>query len=172
MDGGADVVVPKREDSLFRKTYPDYMYESEMEGNLIYCEALRANGLLSSHEEDLDVFFGARVFKNDAKLLKFLFSDYEGNPFNSLLEHKLFNLEEYSNSQFFPVVKALLKKKKVVSITVPFRYPERQKENEEKGDKQFFILKRRYQRLTILIELMHFLGFLSHKKTRKIQKTV
>jgi hypothetical protein len=147
------------------------MYESEVEGNLIYCEALRANGLLSSHEEDLDVFFGARVFRNDAKLLKFLFSHYEANPFNSLLEHKLFNLEEYSNSQFFPVVKALLKKKKVVSVTVPFRYPEKQKENEEKGDKSFFILKRRYQRLTILIELMHFLGYLSNKKTRKIRET-
>jgi hypothetical protein len=171
LNGDADLVVPKREEELFKKTYPDYMFESEVEGNLFYCEALRASGLLSSHMDELDVFFGARVFRNDKKLLKFLLSHYEANPFNSLLEHKLFDLEEYSNAQFFPVVKALSKGKKVVSVTVPFKYPERQKENEEKGDREYFILKRRFQRLTIIIELMHFLGYLGNKKARKITTT-
>lgn len=170
LSGEADLVVPKREVALFKNTYPDYMFESEVEGNLLYNEALRANGLLSSHSDDLDVFFGARVFRNDKKLIKFLFSHYEANPFDSLLEHKMFNLEEYSNAQFFPVVKALQKKKKVVSVTVPFRYPEKQKANEEVGERAHFILKRRYQRLTIIVELMHFLGFLGKKKTRKIEQ--
>lgn len=164
----ADLVVPKREETLFKKTYPDYMFESEMEGNLLYCEQLRSSGILSPHEPDLDVFFGARVFRNDKKLLKFLLSHYESNPFNTLLEHKLFDVEEYSNSQFFPVVKALVKGLKVVSVTVPFQYPQKQKENEENGAKDYFILKRRYQKLTILIELMHFLGYLGNKKARKI----
>lgn len=171
LHGDADVVIPKREDSLFKKSYPGYMYESETEGNLLYNEALRANGLLSAHMDDLDVFFGARVYRNDPKMLKFLLSRYDAHPFDSLSEHKLLNLEEYSNAQFFPVVKALTKKGKVVSVTVPFVYPEKQKENEEKGEREFFILKRRYQRLTIIIELMYFLGFLARTNKRVIRKS-
>ncbi len=165
-----DIVVPKRDLSLFKKSVPDYMFESEVEGNLLYSEALRANGLLSPHEEDLDVFFGVRVFKNDPKLLKALLSHYESHPFNGLLDHKLFDLEEYSNGQFFPVVKALQKRKKVKSVTIPFVYPTTQMENEAKGQRDLFVLKRRYQRLTILVELLHFLGYINHQSTRKIYK--
>lgn len=168
--GDADLVIPKRDVSLFKKTVPDYMFESEVEGNLLYCEALRAQGLLSVHQEDLDVFFGVRVFRNDKKLLKSLLSHYESHPFNTLLEHKLFNFEEYSNGQFFPVVKALQKKMKVISVTIPFTYPVTQMENEMNGQRDYFILKRRYQRLTIVVELLHFLGYLNNEKTRKIKK--
>lgn len=169
LHGDADVVVPKREEVLFKKSYPDYMFESEVEGNIMYNEALRANGLLSSHQDDLDVFFGARVFRNNRQMLKNLLSHYEAHPFDSLIEHKLFNLEEYSNAQFFPVVKALTKGLKVVSVEVPFVYPEKQKENEQFGEKELFLLKRRHQRLTIIIELMHFLGYLAHKNERTIK---
>lgn len=169
INDNADLVIPKREEELFKKTVPSYMYESESEGNFLYCEQLRSAGLLSPHQEDLDVFFGVRVFKNDKKLLKSLFSHYESNPFNNLLGHKLFDVEEYSNAQFFPVVRALQKKLKVVSVTIPFTYPKTQMENEEKGDKEFFMLKRRFQRLTIVVELMHFLGYIKGIKTRKIK---
>lgn len=170
LNGTADVVVPKREVTLFKKYYPDYMFESEIEGNLLYNEGLRSAGLITTHEDDLDVFFGARVFKNDKKMLKELFSRYRAHPFNSIIAHRLFDFEEYSNTQFFPVVKALSSGRKVVSVTVPFVYPEKQKENEERGERELFVLKRRYQKLTIIIELMHFLGFLEHKKTRIIKK--
>lgn len=166
----ADLVIPKRDIVLFKKTYPYYMFESEVEGNLLYNEELRANGLLSVHEEDLDVFFGARVFKNDPKLLHLLLSHYEAHPFDTITQHRLFDLEEYSNSQFFPVVKALMKKKSVKSVTVPFVYPEKQKENEDKGEKDLFVMKRKYQKITIVVELMHFLGYINRKKSRKIIK--
>lgn len=166
----ADVVIPKREDALFKKTYPDYMYVSESEGNLLYNEALRANGLLSTHDEELDLFFGVRVFKNDPEFLKKIISKYDANPFSSLITSELFDLEEYSNSQFFPVVKALKYKAKVMSVTVPFIYPEKQKENETLGERETFMSKRQYQKLTILIELMHFLGYLNHKQSRTIRK--
>lgn len=167
---GFDIVVPKREDSLFKKSYPDYMYASEVEGNLLYNEALRANGLLSAHEESLDVFFGARVFKNDPKFLKSILSKYASNPFDTLSNNNIFDIEEYSSAQFFPIVEALSKGKKVKSVTVPFLYPEKQKQNEEIGQKESFIMKRNFQRTTILVELMHFLGFLNHKKGRRITK--
>lgn len=170
LNGECDVVIPKREDSLFQKTYPLYMYKSEVEGNLLYNEALRASGLLSVHEEDLDVFFGARVFRNDKVFLKSIFSKYTTHPFNSLLHSKLFDVEEYSNAQFFPIVEALAKHARVKSVTVPFLYPEKQKENEERGQLEFFELKRDFQRVTIIVELMHFLGFLNHKSTRNINK--
>lgn len=166
----ADLVVPKRELSLFKKSVPDYMFESEVEGNLLYCEALRANGLLKVDEEDLDVFFGVRVFRNDKKLLKSLLSHYESHPFDSILQSKLFDVEEYSNGQFFPVVKALQKRKKVISVTIPFVYPVTQMENELKGQREQFVLKRNYQRLTILVELLHFLGYIKHDSARKIKK--
>lgn len=170
ISGDADIVIPKREQGLFKKTVPDYMYESEMEGNFLYSEALRSHGLLSSHVEDLDVFFGVRVFKNDKKLLKALLSRYESNPFNSLMGHRLFDVEEYSNAQFFPVVRALKLGKKVASVTIPFAYPKTQMENETKGEKEFFVIKRKFQRLTILVELMHFLGYIEGSKSRKIKK--
>lgn len=169
LHGEADLVVPKREDGLFKKTYPKYMYESESEGNLLYNEALRANGLLSAHASELDVFFGVRAFRNNKKMLKYLFSHYEAHPFDSLMASKLLDLEEYSNSQFFPVVKALHQGYNVVGVQIPFLYPDKQKENEENGEREHFLLKRRYQKLTIIIELMHFLGFLAGNKTRKIK---
>lgn len=168
LDNEADLVVPKRDEELFKKTVPYYMYESESEGNFLYCEALRANGLLSAHQENLDVFFGVRVFKNDKKILKTLLSHYETNPFNNLLGHQFFDVEEYSSAQFFPVVRALQKKMRVISVTIPFLYPKTQMENEEKGNRDFFVLKRRFQRLTILVELMHFLGYMERRNGRKI----
>lgn len=170
LNGEADIVVPKRENALFQKSYPKYMYESEVEGNLLYNESLKAHGLIPSQHEGFDEFFGARVFKNDRVMLKKIFSKYEAHPFNAILAHRLFDLEEYSNGQFFPIVKALFLGYKVKSITVPFLYPEKQKENEEVGEREEFMMKRRYQRITILVELMHFLGYLERKKTRKIKK--
>lgn len=172
LDGSADLVIPKRDDDLFKKTYPSYMYESENEGNLLYNEELRAAGLLSVHSESLDLFFGVRVFLNDRKFLKQVLSRYDSNTFDALYQHKLFDLEEYSNSQFFPVVKALKLGKKVLSVTVPFKYPEKQKENEERAEKEFFTLKRKYQKVTILVELMHFLSYLEKRKSRKIKKLI
>lgn len=170
LNGEAAIVVPKREISLFKKSYPDYMFESEVEGNLLYNEALKSYGLIPAQHEGYDEFFGARVFKNDRIMLKKIFSKYKAHPFDAILVSKLFNLEEYSDGQFFPIVKALFDGYKVTSVTVPFSYPEKQKENEEKGEREHFILKRRFQKLTIVVELMHFLGYLNHKKTRKINK--
>lgn len=169
-NGEADVVVPKRENALFQKSYPKYMYESEVEGNLLFNEALKSQGLLPAGHEGFDEFFGARVFKNDRPMLKKLFSKYNAHPFNGILVSRLFDLEEYSDGQFFPIVKALYYGYSVRSVTVPFLYPEKQKENEEIGEREQFILKRRFQRLTILVELMHFLGYLDRKRTRKIKK--
>ncbi len=153
-----DIVVPKRQDDLFRETYPDYMYESEMEGNKLCNEQLKLSGILPKDANELDLFFGPRVFKNDKKVLalflrKFLFSK----------EHFLgeyFDPEELANTQFSPVIIALKKGFKVKSVTVPFSYPKVQKENESIGAREAFEGKRGSQRMGLLLELMHLLNYL------------
>jgi len=168
LEGNADVVIPRREDALFKKSYPLYMYDSEVEGNTLYNEELRSHELWGMNEDDLDVFFGPRVFRNNRELLLSLFRMYRAKRVKSLLHQFVFDLEEYSNAQFFPVVQALKKGKKVVGVTIPFEYPRLQKENELKGNLDYFIEKRKFQKLTIIVELMHFMGYLDHKRKTRI----
>lgn len=163
----ADIVIPKREDSLFKSTYPRYMYDSEVEGNGIYNEALRANNLLPKELNDMDTFFGPRVFKNTKELVALFKRKYHFSGF-SLLE-KLYDPDKYSNIQFFPLLNAFKKKLKVVSVEVPFSYPRLQKENEEIGQRELFIAKRNLQRVSILIDLMHFLTFLQKNKNSRVR---
>lgn len=159
----ADIVVPKREEELFRSTYPRYMYESEMEGNKIYHEALSSNNIISQNSTPLDMFFGPKAFKNNKKILtlfkrKYIFSGL------SILD-KLYDPDNYSSVLFFPIINALKKKLKVANLEVPFRYPRIQKENEDIGARDLFIEKRNAQRMSILIDLMHFLSYLNKKKS-------
>lgn len=161
LKGEADIVIPKREDSLFKSSYPDYQYESEIEGNKLYNELLRSNKLISKDSEDLDLFFGPKVFKNEPKIVNCFLK-----KFNLVLNKEYskdfsYDPEDYSNVIFFPVVWALKHKFKVKSVEIDFTYPKLQKENEESGLKELFIEKRRVQKLAILIELMYFLNKIS-----------
>lgn len=152
-------VVPKRDDTLFKRTYTSYMYESETEGNKMYNELLRTHGLLQKKDEDLDVFFGPRVFRNNPKLIRIFLKKYHLTIGNSSLSKEFFDMEDYSNAIFFPVVEALRKRIRVKSVTVPFHYPVLQKKNEDEGERDHFIEKRRKQKMSIIAELMHFLEY-------------
>lgn len=158
MEGVADIVVPKREENLFKSSYPEYMFESEIEGNKIYNEILISNNLLEPSYEGLDMFFGPRAFRNDSKIIAIFMKKY--HIFSS--EH--FDSEEWSNTLFFPIVLALIKKLKVKSVTVPFSYPEKQKKNEEVSAEDVFIEKRRAQKMGLLIELLHFMNYIGKEK--------
>ena len=68
LNNQADIVIPKREENFFKKTYSDYQYQSEIEGNKLYNEILRTNGLFKDND-DLDLFFGPRVFLNHPKIV-------------------------------------------------------------------------------------------------------
>lgn len=160
LDDEADMVIPKRDDELFKKTYPHYMYESEIEGNIMYNEILRVNGFLKTSQEDLDMFFGPRVIANKPSLVRFFLKKYILHVAHISFPSEYFDTEKYSNGIFFPVINALRKKFRVKSITIPFSYPHIQKENEEKGVKELFIEKRKSQRLGLLIELLHFVSYL------------
>lgn len=165
--GNADIVIPKREDSLFKSTYPRYMYESEVEGNGIYNEAIRANNLLPEELYDMDTFFGPRVFRNNKNMVQLFKRKYHFSGY-SLLE-KLYDPDKYSNVQYFPLLNAFKKKLKVISVEVPFTYPRLQKENEDVGQRELFIAKRNLQRVSILIDLMHFLSFLKKNKNSRVR---
>ncbi len=164
--GVADIVVPKRENKLFMATYPLYMYESEQEANGMYNEMLRANGFLVG-TEDLDMFFGPRIFRNDPKIIELFMRHYHIGIAASPSSY--FDAEEYSNTIFFPIILALKNKIKVESVTIPFEYPKKQKENEEKTAKELFLEKRKTQRLTILVQLLHFISYLEHNKSSGIK---
>jgi hypothetical protein len=169
LSGEATIVIPKRQDSLFKSSYPDYMYNSEVEGNKIYNEALRAHGILGSSVTDLDFFFGPRVFRNDPTTVALFMKRYTLT--GETLLRNLFDPEAYSNVLNFPVITALKKNIPVKDVEVPFVYPKIQKENEEIGAREMFILKRNEQRVNFLIDLLHFLSYLDRKKSTRLKLT-
>lgn len=170
LENKVDIVIPKRDEELFEKTYPKYQYDSEVEANTFYNEALKANGLLD-YEQNLDIFFGPRVFRNERKILSLFTRGYHFNLKKSILLH-YFNPGAYSETLFFPIVLALKRKIRVSSVTVPFFYPVNQKENEEKLARDFFIGKRKAQRINILIELIHFLSYLEKNPASRLKLSI
>ena len=136
------------------------MYESEVEANKIFNEILRIQGLLSSHDDDLDMFFGPRIFRNDKKIISLFMKKYFLSSLQSSFTKDFFDVEDYSNVLYFSIVLGLKKHFRIKGITIPFVYPKLQKENEEKGERALFLEKRKNQRLSILIELLHFVNYL------------
>lgn len=169
LNNQADVVIPKREEQMFKSSYPDFQYISETEGNHIHNEALRAYGFLSSDDKDLDLFFGPRVFRNDKSILNLFMKRYYIGTKNISFPKEFFDAEEYSNAQFFPVVLALKQKMRIVSVEIPFVYPVTQKKNEEKGESELFIEKRKAQRLGLIVEMLHFLSYLDKNPGSRVK---
>lgn len=165
LDNTADIVIPKRKQKLFQQSYPTYQYASEVEGNALYNAQLHLHGLLKPTDEDLDIFFGPKVFRNDRKIISLFLKRFTHGL--ESIEGLHFDPEELSNTTLFPIVLALQKKLRVISIEVSFRYPAMQKENEEVGALEYFAEKRRWQRMGLLLELMQFLHMIKiyhHKK--------
>ena len=161
----ADMVIPARDIKLFERTYPLYMVESEQEGNILYNEYLHLHGLLPK-EQQLDMFFGPRAFGVNRKILSLFQARMRYQVGPHVLNEQYFNPEELSDALFFPVVVALKRKLRIASVTIPFHYPTLQKQNEELGERKFFEEKRKMQRLSLLIELMHFLNYLEREKKK------
>ena len=166
LKGEADIVVPKRDEEMFKKTYPFYQYESEVEGNRTYNEELKSHKLIDVGDNDLDMFFGPRALSNDRKVVSLFMKSYHFSAAHASFPKWYFDAEELSNTNFFPIVAALRKGFKVKSIKVPFKYPNMQKQNEEALD-NFFLEKRKAQRIGLIVELLHFVAYL--EKYRRIR---
>lgn len=163
LNNQADIVIPKREENFFKKTYSDYQYQSEIEGNKLYNEILRTNGLFKDND-DLDLFFGPRVFLNHPKIVSLFTKKFHLKINKKAYLDSYFDIEDYSANQFFAIVLALKKKLRIKSVEIPFSYPKIQKDNEEKGSKKVFEEKRKFQKISILVELLYFLS--SFKKMK------
>jgi len=161
----ADVVVPKREDNLFRSTYPDYMYRLEHDDNLYINRLLRGYNLLNTNlnNDSLDYFFGVFAFRNDPKVLTKIFSEYK---FIGKREGagKHISLD----TSWLAVFEALRYNMKVSSVEIPFSYPSEQKRNEEDPMTILDFLKKRYaQRRAIILELVHYIrGFVCNESMK------
>lgn len=163
IENEADIIIPKREEQLFKETYPDYMYESEVEANKLYNEQLKLYRLLPQTNHELDLYFGPRVFRNTPQILALFMKKFLFEIDSKITPKEYFDVEESSNAQYFPVVLALKKGFKVKSVEIPFSYPKLQKENESIGNREYFEEKRKGQKMGILLELMHLLNYLKRK---------
>lgn len=163
LENKADIVVLKREDNLFKKTYPDYMYQSETEGNKLYNQQLIIHRLIKKWGE-LDMFFGPRAFINNPKILSLFLKKFHFQRNLKFLE-EYFDPEEYANTLYFPILIALQKRFRVKSFEIPFSYPRLQKMNESVGAKDFFVEKRQAQRIATLLDLIYLLNYLQNEKS-------
>ncbi len=163
-----DLLIPSRQGGLWKETHPDAMWESEREGNQLANEYLKSHGLLP-YDQEIDLFFGPRILRNDPKVIRIFLKRYLIKLANFTLPREQFDPEQYSDTAIFPVVQALKQKLTVKTLEVPFAYPKLQKENEEIGAPDFFLEKRKTQRLEILVELIHFLAFLEKNKASRLK---
>lgn len=166
IENEADVLILNRNIHLFEQTYPKFQYYSENEANILVGEVLRAYGFLSFTKGQSDMIFGPRIFKNDPLVVGCFMKQY-------ILANDLFTFpsefidpEQVLNTMFFPIILAEKLGFRIQNMTVPFVYPDIQKQNEETVGKETFIEKRRNQKIGVLIGLIHFLRFLEGKSSK------
>ncbi len=161
-----DIVIPARNKALFKKSYPDYMVESEEKVNDTYNRLLQRKGLLTGN---LDWFFGPIIFHNNPDIISLFLEEYQinnkGIPSRNNRARLQPNSETYSGNHYFPIIKALWERKRVMSVEVPFKYPENQKENESAPQmRAVFEERRRKDAAAYRLELLHFLALLENKE--------
>ncbi|MDP2684887.1 MAG: hypothetical protein Q8P20_07690 [bacterium] len=172
LEGKADIVVPKRNPNLHQSTYPLYQWESEVSANKKYNDLLHKTGLLPE-DQSLDMFFGPIAFRNVPEILELFLEKYEFTLPSSIGIRKFVEPENWSDGYFFSVVKALHQGLKVVSVEVDFKYPEKQRQNEEttaQGAIDEFVAKRAQQKWGLLDELIHFIRYLRQDPKSGLKK--
>lgn len=133
LENQADIVVPARTTQSL-ESYPDQQAVSEQRLNYYFNKVLRLTGLLSKESPDFDVAFGPRIFKNEPTIVELFTRQYRLRENSQLSERVKPN--NYSNATFFPLILALERKLRVVSVPVPYVHPKVQTEF-EKGSKEF-----------------------------------
>lgn len=161
-----DLVLAKRDEALFKKTYPAFQYYSETEANVFINELYRANGFLTFSDIEPDLIFGPRIFRNSPSVVSCFMGKYILSEDNFSISSEFIDPEQVLNTMFFPVILGEKQGLRIQNVVVPFSYPELQKENEEIAEKQAFIEKRRNQKIGIVIGSVHFLRFLEGKSSK------
>lgn len=149
-EGRADLVIPRRNERLFKATYPDYMYESETMANSVFNSALDAAGLKDA-EEFYDMFLGVIAWKHTPEIESKIFAPYILSGANK--DTFTYGLHRYVSPgvYVFYITSALASGLRVQSVEIPFDYG-KQKENEILPEnREIFTKKRIAQRRGILI---------------------
>jgi hypothetical protein len=135
LDGSTDIVVPKRNDKLFRETYPIEQFHSENFANLHFNSlAKRFEGFQTENATQIDWLFGPFAFRSS---LADNWLNYEGKSWDA---------------QMIPYVRAVRNEnRRISSVTIDFRHPKEMKQQEE-GDPKW--TNKRLQQLNILFDLL------------------
>lgn len=163
----ADIVIPKRDEAAFL-TYPDFQSKYEKMANRMWSDLLRKYGLLPTESDDLDVFFGPRIFKNDPKMLSLFLARYE---FNQDIPLFLKNVqpEDWTNATYLAIPAALNDGYKVDgSVVVPYRHPQNQTDLETDSD--YFRQKRVHQLKSIVATTSEFLKLMKNNPKSLLHK--
>lgn len=163
LKGETDIVVPKRNEDLFKETYPDYQVKFEQDSNRIWNAILRKYGLRSKSDPDLDVWFGPKFFRNDPALLSLFTDKYSFEPNPDLQLHKIIKPELWPNVISFPVIVALHNRFRVLSLEVPYKHPAEQTALEQNSNE--FRRRREVQQRNIIISSEFFVRSLLGLKT-------
>lgn len=138
LGGTADVVVPSRDEDIFRATYPIEQYHSESFANYhLHSLARKIPGFDSSAEDKrkgLDWLFGPFAFRAD---LADSWLSYEGKSWDA---------------QMVPYIRGVRRDGwKIRTVKVPFRHPKNMK-MEEEGDPKW--TNKRLLQLNLLFDLL------------------
>lgn len=126
--GRADIVFASRDQAAFN-TYPPVQVKFEQRANKLANDILRKHGLLPHDSPDLDWWMGPRMFRNDPEVLDLFQKKYDFRKFRSKISN-IVNLEVWPNSLYIPVIAALAKGLRVVSVPVKYSHPEIQTRSE------------------------------------------
>jgi len=137
LDGETDVVIPKRNDELFKQTYPIEQYHSESFGNYhfnLLAKQLPAKGFQSEGAKSIDWLFGPFALKASLSRSWLM---YEGSSWDA---------------QIIPYVRGVRDNNwRITSVIVDFKHPKVMKEQEE-GSSAF--TKKRLLQLNLLFDLL------------------
>ena len=166
LSGQADIVIPKRRINEFEETYPDYQVKYERDSNRLWNQMLRKFGILGHDQEDLDVWFGPRIFRNTPEIAQIFLTKYKYDKDQNAIgsSQDAYKPGRYPNATFFPVIAALFDKFRVVSIEVPYRHPLEQTKMEKDNDE--YRKKRADQQREIIRTCSDFCRMLIGTKSR------
>jgi len=128
----ADIVMAKRTPESF-ETYPENQRKYEKKGNKLLNDILRQHDLLPANAEDLDFWFGPKLFKNTPEIVNLFLQKYNFRRLDRKLDQKV-NPESWPDALFFPIVLALHEKKRIVSVDIPHTHPPEQTASEQDSE--------------------------------------
>lgn len=127
LENKADIVIPSRPPEVLG-SWPKYQVDSELEVNASIDRILRRYGLISK-KQSFDWFLGPIVFSTREEVSK-LFLDQYSLTRDIKSKNGVPDPEKHSGSHYLPVVRALSLGMRVVSVEIPYSYPELQRLNE------------------------------------------